>query len=125
MPDDVDVIWSHGLAMLMAAKVPEERARAFLGRLRSCNTDADIAAAIARCARQTAIDPVSYLQGCLRLTKANAAARDATPATFRERSEAAAKRQADAWMPTIAAARDRGTVTVEAVDADPPRLAAR
>lgn len=67
--DAVEAVFTLGLPLLLSANVPEKNARSFLGRLRRFNTDAAIVQAIERCAKANALQPVEFLQGCLRVSK--------------------------------------------------------
>lgn len=58
--------------MLMAASVPEERGRNFLGLLLKVNPEQDVADAVQRCAAEAAMQPIAYLQGCLKTSAAKA-----------------------------------------------------
>jgi uncharacterized protein YdaU (DUF1376 family) len=73
-PSPKDVVYALGLPMLLAAAVPEERGRSFLGLLLRCNAAEAVAEAVQRCAREGAIQPIAYLQGCLKTSKAKASA---------------------------------------------------
>ena len=73
-PTPREVVFALGLPMLMAASVPEERGRNFLGLLLRCNEVGAVADAVQRCAKEGAIQPIAYLQGCLKTSKAKASA---------------------------------------------------
>lgn len=124
-PSARDVVFAVGVPLLTAAGVAERNARSFLAAQSKAHGDARVAEVLQQCAEAGPVQPVPWLTKAL-----GPATRDAAPpASFRERSEAAAKRQADAWMPTLAAARDRradpNVIDLEAADAATPRLVAR
>lgn len=87
--DAQEAIFALGVPMLMAAGVPEKNARSMLGRLRKYNPDHAVVAAIDRCAKANALQPVEFLQGCLK-----------TSAHFnrQEAQEHDAKRVAAEWV---------------------------
>lgn len=64
--DGQEAIFALGVPLLIAAGVPEKNARSFFGRLRKFNPDTAIVAAIDRCAKAHALQPVEFLQGCLK-----------------------------------------------------------
>jgi hypothetical protein len=64
--DRVEAVFTLGIPLLTAAGVPEKNARSFLGRLRRFNGDGVIVQAIDRCAKANAVQPVEFLQGCLK-----------------------------------------------------------
>jgi uncharacterized protein YdaU (DUF1376 family) len=67
--DRKDAVFALGLPMLTTSGVEEKQARNFLGFLRKHNTDAAIAEALKRCAVERAIQPIPFLQGCLKTGK--------------------------------------------------------
>jgi hypothetical protein len=67
--DDQEAIFALGVPLLLSAGVPEKNARSFFGRLRKFNTDPAIVLAIDRCAKVNALQPIEFLQGCLKTTK--------------------------------------------------------
>lgn len=64
--DAQEAVFALGVPMLTAAGVPEKNARSFLGRLRKFNTDTAVVRAIDQCAKAHALQPVEFLQGCLK-----------------------------------------------------------
>lgn len=68
-PSAVDTIFAVGLPMLLQANVADRNARSFLGHLRKLakgrGGDPAVVDALNRCAKQQAVDPVSFLQACL------------------------------------------------------------
>jgi hypothetical protein len=67
--DAQEAIFALGVPLLTAANVSEKNARSFLGRLRKFNADAVIVQAIDRCAKAHALQPIEFLQGCLKTSK--------------------------------------------------------
>lgn len=67
--DRKDAIFALGLPMLTTAGVDEKQARAFLGFLRKHNTDAAVVEALKRCSIERALQPIPFLQACLKTGK--------------------------------------------------------
>lgn len=67
--DPAEAIFALGLPLLLAANVPDKNARSMLGFLRKANGDAAVLEAIQRCAEQKPLQPVEFLQGCLKSAK--------------------------------------------------------
>lgn len=89
-----DAIFAMGVPMLTAAGVDINTARSMLGKLRKHHPDADVAAALQRCAEVAPMQPVPWLIAALPL-KPKAAGR---PAWVEER-----KATVDAWAGSAAA----------------------
>lgn len=64
--DPAKVIFDGGKRLLAAAGIPASKAGALLGKWRRDHGDDALIAALGRAQREGAIDPVSYLEGCLR-----------------------------------------------------------
>lgn len=72
-PPDVDpakVVFDSGRRILAAAGVPKDKAGKLLGKWRRDHGDDALIAALGRCQREGAIDPVSFIAGCLKFAKA-------------------------------------------------------
>lgn len=67
--DRKDAVFALGLPMLTTAGVEEKQARSFLGFLRKHNTDAEVIEGLKRCAIERAIQPIPFLQACLKTSK--------------------------------------------------------
>lgn len=67
--DRKDAVFALGLPLLTTGGVEEKQARRFLGFLRKHNTDAEVIEALKRCAVERAVQPVAFLQACLKTTK--------------------------------------------------------
>lgn len=69
--DRAEAVFVLGVPLLTAAGVTEKNARSFLGRLKKFNSDGAIVAAIDRCVKAHAVQPVEFLQGCLKVSNAH------------------------------------------------------
>lgn len=69
--DPVKVMFDSGVKMLMAAGKSSSSARSILGKWRSEHGVEAVIAALGRAQREGAIDPVSYIEGCLRFSEKN------------------------------------------------------
>ncbi len=67
--DRKDAVFALGLPMLTTAGVDEKQARTFLGFLRKHNTDAEVIEGLKRCAVERAVQPIPFLQACLKTSK--------------------------------------------------------
>jgi uncharacterized protein YdaU (DUF1376 family) len=106
-----ETIFALGVPMLTSAGVVERNARSFLGMLRKHNHDAEVIAALQRCAEARAVAPVEFLQGCLRVTSLKA------KETPYERSK---RDLAQKWMGSVAVASN--VVEMEVQNAGKPAL---
>lgn len=70
--DLAEVIFGRGVPLLMAAEVPEKNARSMLGLMRKTHGDEALVDALQRCADEKALEPVAFLQGCLKTPKKSA-----------------------------------------------------
>lgn len=68
-PSDKDIVFALGLPMLMTAGVVEKNARSFLGMQLKSHGDAAVAEALRRCAEVQAIEPITWIQNFLGLSK--------------------------------------------------------
>jgi hypothetical protein len=64
--DPSGIIFSQGIRLLMAAGHQERQSRSILGKWRKDHGDAALLAALGRCQREGASDPIAYIQGCFR-----------------------------------------------------------
>lgn len=64
--DPAKVMFSAGVALITDAGRSEGQARAWLGKSRREFGEAAVIAAIGRAKREGAIDPISFMEGCLR-----------------------------------------------------------
>lgn len=89
----VDAIFALGLPLLTTAGVSEKNARSMLGLLRKTakgkGGDAAVLGAIRQCVREQALNPVAFLQGCLKV--------DLAPLNKQEALETRNRAVADAW----------------------------
>lgn len=65
-PNPAALIFASGVQLLTASGKSDKVARAFLGKLRKTHGDAPLIAAIGQAQREGAVDPMAYLQACLR-----------------------------------------------------------
>lgn len=75
-PSDRDRIFAEGVPLLTAAGVSEKNARSMLASLANRNGDANVVAAITRCAIERPVQPVSWLQAALKNAPAGATSRN-------------------------------------------------
>ncbi len=62
----VDVIFGMGIPLLTAAGVPDKSARSMLGLMRKQHSDDAVVAALQRCVDERPLEPVAFLQGCVK-----------------------------------------------------------
>ncbi len=67
-----EVIFGLGLPLLLSAGVPDRNARSMLGLMRKTHGAEAVVAALQRCADERALQPVEFLQGCLKSAKTTA-----------------------------------------------------
>jgi hypothetical protein len=107
-PTLVDTIFAVGLPMLQQAGVNDRNARTFLGHLRKVakarGGDKAVVDALNRCADASALDPVTFLQGCFK-ARAPLSAEDQ-----RQAANAAADAEA---MQLLTGARQRPVETID------------
>lgn len=65
-PDPADVIFGLGVPLITSAGVSDKNARSMLGLFRKDHTDAEVIAALQRCATEKPLQPVPWLQGVLK-----------------------------------------------------------
>jgi uncharacterized protein YdaU (DUF1376 family) len=66
VPTMKDLIWHHGRAVLVASGKPDGSARAIIGKWLKTHGEEATLAAIDRCRREEALDPVAFIEGCFR-----------------------------------------------------------
>lgn len=64
--DPVKILFDSGIALLAGAGIPGKRARPILGKWRSRYGDEAVIAALGAAQREGAIDPVAFIERCLR-----------------------------------------------------------
>lgn len=64
--DPAKQVFDAGVKLLRQAGQSEPKARAFIGKLRKAHTDEAIIVALGKAQREGAIDPVSFIVGCLK-----------------------------------------------------------
>lgn len=116
--DPREAIFAIGLPLLTQAGVSDKNARSFLGFLRKHNHDDAVLDALRRCGAEKALQPVEFLQGCLRTKGPNAAPAEA-PWKAAKRAEVAA------WGGGRVVALAPGAKTPETVDMEAPDAALR
>ncbi len=67
--DLAELIFGLGVPLLLTAGVPEKNARSMLGLMRKTHGAEAVIAALQRCADERALQPVEFLQGCLKSAK--------------------------------------------------------
>ncbi len=65
-PDPTKVLFDSGIALLGESGISKQKARPILGRWRSRHGDAAVIAALGAAQREGAIDPVAFIEKCLR-----------------------------------------------------------
>lgn len=65
-PDPAKVLFDSGIALLAKSGISEKRARPILGKWRSIHGDEAVIAALGTAQREGAIDPVAFIERCLR-----------------------------------------------------------
>lgn len=109
-PQPVDLIYGLGLPLLLAASVPDKNARSMLGLMRKQHGDAAVIAAVQSMADQRPLEPVAWLQACLRTgpIREQGGAR-----SFRERDADAARADAARWGGGLAAVKSHNDIEME------------
>lgn len=69
-PDLAKLVFDHGIQILVAAGKRQDQARSIIGMWRKDSSDAQLFDAIGKCQREGAVDPVGYIGGILKFTKA-------------------------------------------------------
>lgn len=64
--DPTKVLFDSGIKLLGESGVPAKQARSLVGKWRAQNGDEAVFAALGRAQREGAIDPVSFIEGCLK-----------------------------------------------------------
>lgn len=64
-PDPVKALWDKGLELLLAARLPQARARSLVGGWRKEFSDEAVMSAIVACEKEAASEPVAFIAGCL------------------------------------------------------------
>lgn len=67
--DPTKMVFDTGVKIFAAAGIPEGKARAIVGKWRKDHSDEALLAAISRCQREGAVDPVTYIAGALRFQR--------------------------------------------------------
>lgn len=70
--DPLKIVFDQGVRFMGTRNIPERQARAVIGRWRKGHQVDDIAKAISSAARESAVDPISYIQACLGQAKKKA-----------------------------------------------------
>jgi uncharacterized protein YdaU (DUF1376 family) len=109
-PAAIDLIFGLGLPLLLAANVKESNARSMLGLMRKLHGDQAVVAAVQRMADEQPVEPVAWLQACLR---APAQKRATAPKSFPELATEHARREVAKWGGGLAAARDPNILDME------------
>ena len=77
-PDPAKVLFDSGIEILGAAGLSASAARSNVGRWRKDHGDEAVIAALGRAQREGAVDPVAYINGCLRFMDKRKAANSST-----------------------------------------------
>lgn len=75
-PDPAKVMFDSGVELLTGAGVKEGQARSMLGKWRKAHGEEAVIAAIGRASREAAINPVEFINGCLRFQKKSSQPQD-------------------------------------------------
>lgn len=70
--DPLKIVFDEGVRFMGTRNIPERQARAVIGKWRKDHPVDDIAKAISNAARESAVDPISYIQACLGQSKKQA-----------------------------------------------------
>ncbi len=126
-PSSRDMVFANGVTLLTAAGVSDKNARSFLAAQCKAHGEAEVLAALQRCASERPIQPVSWLQAALKSAPpAPSRSTAAAPKSFRERDLEVRSAEAAAWMGSFAPAAtppEQGDVLDMPGGSDAPRLA--
>ncbi|MBV7394118.1 hypothetical protein [Mameliella sediminis] len=67
--DPTKMVFDSGVQILVAAGIPERKARSIIGNWRKEHRDEAVLAAIGRCQREGAVNPVAFIGGALRFQR--------------------------------------------------------